>query len=192
MTEQMLEILIGKFIDAEITPAEQQMLDSALEDDPNAAELFKQLKDLHNINRQAVVTNILEKGKSPEDIFEDAWQSKSKNPFVRFTRHTGTFRIAAAITIGFLVGIFAQINQMPNAIQMPGQFSSQAATLAGQSSQNQQMQYTIPMQALRVIPIETNLQAIDTALLIQINMQLKQMQQKLDKLESEQEQKTDH
>ena len=190
MTEQMLEILIGKFLDAEITPAEKQMLDTALEDDPQAAELFKQFKDLHNINRQAVTTNILEKGASPEDIFENAWQAKSKNPFTRFTRHSGTFRIAAAITIGFLIGTFAQINRMATQGQMPGPFNTQSAALIGQSPQNQQMQYTSPMQTLRIIPIEANSQAIDTALLIQINTQLKQMQQKLDKLESEQEQKT--
>ncbi len=189
MTEQMLEILIGKFLDAEITPAEQQMLDDALEDDQQAQELFNQLKDLHNINRQAVTTNILEKGKSSDDIFEDAWQARTKNPFARITRHSETFRIAAAISIGFLVGIFAQqINRLPNAGQMPGQSNAQAAALTGQSSQNQQMPQTMPMQVLRVFPIEINSQAIDTALLIQINTQLKQMQQKLDKLEMDQNQ----
>ncbi len=190
MTEQMLEILIGKFLDAEITPAEQQMLDDALEDDQQAAELFKQLKDLHNINRQAVTTNILEKGKSSEDIFEDAWQSKSKNPFARLTRHSDTFRIAAAISIGFLIGIFAQqINRLPNAGRTPGQFNAQTASLTGQSSQNQQMQQTMPMQVLRVFPIETNSQAIDTALLIQINVRLNNMQKTLNKIETEREQK---
>lgn len=183
----MLEILIGKFLDAEITPAEQQMLDAAIEDDPQANELFNQLKDLHDINRQAVVNNILEKGASSEDIFEDAWRSQSKNPFARITRHTGTFKIAAAITIGFMVGIFAQINYAPNIRSIPGQLSSKTASLAGQSFQNQQMQQTMPMQVLRIIPVETNSQAIDTALLIQINGQLKQMQQKLDKLESKKE-----
>ncbi|MCK5175873.1 MAG: hypothetical protein KAR47_20940 [Planctomycetes bacterium] len=187
MTQDMLEILIGKFLDAEITPAEQRMLDDALEDDQQGQELFNQLKDLHNMNRQAVTTNILEKGKSSEDIFEDAWQERSKNPFARIARHTGTFKVAAAITIGFLIGIFAQVNYGPNIRRMPGQFNAQTASLAGQSSQNQQMQQTIPMQVLRIVPIETNSQAIDTALLIQINTQLKQMQEKLDKLESKKE-----
>ena len=184
----MLEILIGKFLDAEITPAEQRMLDDALEDDQHAQELFNQLRELHNINRQAVTANILEKGRSPEDIFEDAWQAKSKNPFVRFSRHSGTFRIAAAISIGFLIGIFAQTNRLPNAGQMPGQFSSKAAVLGTHSSQNQQMQQTMPMQVIRVTPIGTDLQAIDTALLIQINTRLNNMQKALDKIESERKQ----
>ena len=184
----MLEILIGKFLDAEITPAEQQMLDDALENDQQGQELFNQLKDLHNINRQAVTANILEKGKSPEDIFENAWQAKSKNPFVRFTGYAGTFKVAAAITIGFLIGIFAQLNYGPNIRRMPGQFNAQTASLTGQSSQNQQTQYTMPMQTLRIIPIETNSQAIDTALLIQINTRLNNMQKALDKMEMDQNQ----
>ena len=188
MTEQMLEILIGKFLDAEITPAEKQMLDAALEDDQQATQLFEQLKDLHNINRQAVATNILEKGRSPEDIFENAWQSKKRNPFARITRHSGAFRIAAAITIGFLVGIFAQTNYTTNVRRMPGQFS-QAAGLV-QSSQNQRAPQTMPMHVLRIFPVETNATNIDTELLRQINKQLNHLQETLDKIESEKEQKT--
>ncbi len=188
MTEDMLEILIGKFLDAEITPAEQQMLDDALEDDHQAQELFNQLKELHNINRQAVTTNILEKGRSPEDIFENAWKDRTRNPFARITRYSGAFRVAAAITIAFLAGIFAQVNYAPNARRISGSFNAQSASLVGQSSQNRQTQQTMPMPVLRIIPIDTNSQAIDTALLIQINTRLNNMQKALDKIESQQKQ----
>ena len=47
MTNEILEILIGKYLDGEITPSEQQMLEEALVSEPQARELLEQLQNLH-------------------------------------------------------------------------------------------------------------------------------------------------
>ena len=41
---EMLEILMGKYMDGQITPGENRMLQEALEDDDEARELFEQLR----------------------------------------------------------------------------------------------------------------------------------------------------
>jgi hypothetical protein len=190
MTEQMLEILIGKFLDAEITPAEQQMLDDALEDDQQANDLFNQLKELHNINRQAVTTNIMEKGRPQEDIFEDAWSQKSSIPFISTIRDSGILKVAAVLAIGFFIGLTMQDNSNLTPEFNFGQNATQAAIFGTQPQNGKNIQSTMPMQTIRLILpeqiITDGTKNIDTELLRQINTQLKQMQQKLDKLESEQ------
>ncbi len=73
MTQEMLEILIGKYLDGEITPSEQCILDEAIENDPDARELLEQLQDLHQQSREVVSSEVLEHGKAVEEIFEQAW-----------------------------------------------------------------------------------------------------------------------
>ena len=55
MKQEMLEILIGKYLDGEITPSEQQILQKELESNPQAKELLEQLQDLHERSCEAVV-----------------------------------------------------------------------------------------------------------------------------------------
>ena len=45
MTEEIFELLIGKYLDGEITPSEERLLEAELERNPKAAELasFKRL-----------------------------------------------------------------------------------------------------------------------------------------------------
>jgi len=43
MTQEMLEILIGKYLDGEITPTEQSMLEAELDSDAQAKELLRQM-----------------------------------------------------------------------------------------------------------------------------------------------------
>ena len=70
ITQQTLEILIGKCLDGEITPGEQDLLNAALEEDSQARELFEQLQQLNQNSRQVVAAEILESGKQADDIFE--------------------------------------------------------------------------------------------------------------------------
>ncbi|MHC4575000.1 MAG: anti-sigma factor family protein [Planctomycetota bacterium] len=44
MKSETLEILIGKYLDGEITPAEQRVLETELKNNPHAGELLEQLR----------------------------------------------------------------------------------------------------------------------------------------------------
>ena len=47
MNQELLEILIGKYLDGEITPSEQHILEDQLNADPQAEELLRQFQNLH-------------------------------------------------------------------------------------------------------------------------------------------------
>ena len=44
MNEEMIELLIGKFIDSEITPAEQRLLDAELLRNPRTRRLLEEFQ----------------------------------------------------------------------------------------------------------------------------------------------------
>lgn len=116
MNEQMLEILMGKYLDSEITASEQQILEAELQKNSQAKEFLEQMNKLHEKSREAVCSEIIEKGESAEEIFERAWQQQTKRPFglriiskvpLRFVAG-----LAAGLVIGFLLHFFlvAQIS----------------------------------------------------------------------------------
>ena len=72
MTPKKLEILIGKYLDGQMTKSEQRLLKTALEEDSQAKELFEQLQDLHERSREVVASEILQKGRAAEEIFQSA------------------------------------------------------------------------------------------------------------------------
>ena len=72
MNQEMLETLIGKFIDSEITPAEQRLLDEELMNNPQGRLLLQQFQQMHEQTRQLVSQGILPVGDSPETIFSRA------------------------------------------------------------------------------------------------------------------------
>ena len=104
MTDQMLEILIGKHIDGEITPAEQRILKAALEEDHSARELFEQLQDLNESARQVVAAEISERATTAEEIFERAWQQQTGRPGRRIVKLGGYWRFAAGLAAGIMIG----------------------------------------------------------------------------------------
>ena len=59
MNEQMLEILISKYIDSEITPAEQKMLDAELQNNPEAQETLKALEQLRDQAQQMLKEDVV-------------------------------------------------------------------------------------------------------------------------------------
>lgn len=105
MTPEMLEILIGKYLDSEITPSEQRLLDAELERDPQVKELLKELQDLHECNTDVITSEIAGTGRAPEDVFERAWLQQSKRPFRFFTERTRTLRFAAGMAAGLVMGL---------------------------------------------------------------------------------------
>ena len=104
ITQQTLEILIGKYIDGEITPAEQDLLDAALEEDSQARELLEQLLQLKQNSRQVLASEVLESGSQADEIFEQAWQQAGHSS-VRLLKAGGFIRFAAGIAAGLIIGL---------------------------------------------------------------------------------------
>jgi hypothetical protein len=105
MTQEMLEILIGKYLDGEITPSEQHILQTELDSNPQAKELLEQLQDLHERSCQAVASEIIERGKEAGEIFERAWQRRAANPLRRVLKMNGRLRFAAGLAAGLIIGL---------------------------------------------------------------------------------------
>jgi anti-sigma factor RsiW len=105
MTREMLEILIAKYLDGEITPSEEQVLEIELDRDPQAKELLEQLADLHECSTEAVASEITGRGRLAEDVFEQAWQKQSRHVLRFFPKLGGSLRFAAGVAAGLLVGL---------------------------------------------------------------------------------------
>jgi len=105
MTQEMLEILIGKYLDGEIKPSEQQILQTELDCNPKAKELLEQLQDLHERSCEAVASEIIGRGKEAGEIFERAWQRQAANPLRRVLKMNGRLRFAAGLAAGLIIGL---------------------------------------------------------------------------------------
>lgn len=104
ITEEMFEVLIGKYLDGEITPSEQRLLEAKLNTDPKASELLEQFQILHDQSSEVLASELLEKGKSAQDIFEKAFQ-QSKHRRHHIIRLSGLVRYAAGAAAGLIFGI---------------------------------------------------------------------------------------
>ncbi|MBN2181084.1 MAG: hypothetical protein JW715_04160 [Sedimentisphaerales bacterium] len=105
MNQEMLEILIGKYLDGEITPSEQQILEAELNRNPQAEELLRQFQDLHERSCEVVTSELLSRGKNPEEIFELAYRRQSRNPFRKIAGYRGYFRFVAGVAAGLIIGL---------------------------------------------------------------------------------------
>jgi anti-sigma factor RsiW len=105
MTEEMLEILIGKYLDGEMTPSEQQILQKRLDSDSHAKELLEQLQALNERSCEAVASEIIGRGKEAEEIFEQAWQQQAANPLHRILKMDGRLRFAVGLAAGLAIGL---------------------------------------------------------------------------------------
>lgn len=104
ITQQTLEILIGKYLDGEITSAEQDLLDAALQEDAQARELLEQLQQLNQNSNHVIASEILESGSQADEIFEKAWQ-QAKHSKDRIIKMGGFFRFAAGVAAGLIIGL---------------------------------------------------------------------------------------
>lgn len=105
ITQEMLEILIGKYLDGEITPSEQCILESELQKNSQAKKLLEQLQNLHERSCQVVASEITEQGESADKIFERAWRQQTKHPLCRIIRLSGHLRFAAGLAAGLIIGL---------------------------------------------------------------------------------------
>ena len=120
MNQEILEILIGKHLDGEITTGEQRILDVELQRDRRAAELLAELKELHDRSSEFVASSIIGRGAAPTDIFERAWQQagvpsfqgktgqQAEHPVGRTVKRVGYVRLAVGVAAGFLLGLVVQ------------------------------------------------------------------------------------
>ena len=102
MTDDLVEILIGKYIDGEITPSEQEILDGAMEKDTKVAELLEQLTELHEVSVEAVDSEVLDRVKSAEAIIDPALRVKQCRRAKIFG--SGLLRFSAGLAAGLLIG----------------------------------------------------------------------------------------
>jgi len=105
MNEEMLEILIGKFLDSEISPAEQRLLDAELQSNPQAQKLFQQWQQLHEQTEQVLTAEVLENGPSPRAIFHRAVTLHERNRWKRRLRPTRWLPTVGSLAAGLLLGI---------------------------------------------------------------------------------------
>ncbi len=104
ITQQTLEILIGKYLDGEITPGERELLDSALAEDSQARELLEQLQQLDQNSRNIIASEVLESGKQADEIFEQAWR-QANHSSRRLIKIGGFLRFAAGVAAGIIIGL---------------------------------------------------------------------------------------
>jgi anti-sigma factor RsiW len=104
-TDDRLEILIGKLLDGEISPAEQRILDRQLEQDGRARELLGQLRVLRECGREIVEQEVRQGGADPQDVFERAWRQSRGSTWGRIVRLDGLPRFAVGLAAGFLLGL---------------------------------------------------------------------------------------
>jgi hypothetical protein len=114
MNQEMLEILIGKYLDGEITPSEQQILETQLNKDPQSEMLLRQFQDLHERSSEVVASELLGQGKTPEEIFDLAYQRQSKNPFTKIAAYRGYIRFVSGVAAGLIIGLALHF-VLPNA-----------------------------------------------------------------------------
>lgn len=103
MNPEMTETLINKFLDSEITPAEQRLLDAELAHNPEAVILLEQLRDLRD---QAVqgLRHELDSCVQPSDQLLERAVRHSRTGKRTFSRLLGRCWPAAAVA-GFLLAL---------------------------------------------------------------------------------------
>ena len=133
MEPEILEVLMGKYIDGEITERETEMLDEELERNFEAREFLARLQELDKHSREAVSSELLENGKEASEIFEQAWQRR-KHPLFKFlSPSSGWFRFAAGLAAGLLIGIGLHFTLSTKTV-VPSELQQQVADQGSQLS----------------------------------------------------------
>ncbi|MHC4169259.1 MAG: anti-sigma factor family protein [Planctomycetota bacterium] len=105
MTQEALEIMIGKYLDGEITPSEQRLLEAELDRDPQSKELLGQLQEMHERCGEVVAAELLGRGESADEIFERAWRRQSGQPLRLMAKMRGHVRFAVGLAAGLVIGL---------------------------------------------------------------------------------------
>jgi len=121
MEPEILEVLMGKYIDGEVTEREMEILDEELERNFEARELLAQLQELDKQSRGAVSSEVLWEDKEASEVFERAWQRR-KRPLLGLLG-PGWMRFVTGLAAGLLVGIGLHVvmaGQAPSGVQGQG------------------------------------------------------------------------
>ncbi len=108
MTEEMLDILIGKFLDSEITPDERRQLNEELDRNIASRRLFEAFHRIH-VQSRAVAAGAGLSDVNTDDIFERAWRKSRRSPVRRLLTEWRRFAAGVAAGIMFGVGAFALV-----------------------------------------------------------------------------------
>lgn len=131
MANEMLDILMGKHIDGEITPDEQRLLDQLLADNEAAREEFGSFQRLHEQTRSAI-GQALDGGRPMEEVFEAAWRKSSPARRLQNRLFGREWALAAAgLAAGLIFGFL--IHGM---IVVPGDSAQPTPSPIAQSSTN--------------------------------------------------------
>ena len=116
---ELIELLMGKFLDGEITPSEQRILDERLVSDPDARVLFDQLTRLHETSQEAVQAHILDQGPQAADIFARAWDRIERKRPLRVIHRIVFSQFTTGLAAGLLVavGLFLWQNHQWGSLQ---------------------------------------------------------------------------
>ncbi|MBN1766221.1 MAG: hypothetical protein JW860_13255 [Sedimentisphaerales bacterium] len=112
MNEEMLEILIGKYLDSEITPAEQKLLDVQLTQNSQARQLLDDWQRVHEQSQEIIAGEIISMGKPPAEIFERAWQQAKRRKFA-LPVLGGWLRFVTGLAAGIILCISAYKYLLP-------------------------------------------------------------------------------
>lgn len=140
--DDRLEILIGRLLDGDLSPSQQQALECELERDGEAKGLLGQLRALHECSAEVLAEEVRDHGADPEVIFERAWQQNKRSFWRRIAGADGHLRFAVGLAAGFLLGVglhFALVQdarpatglvtESPVARETPGRAGSQERTI---------------------------------------------------------------
>ena len=120
MQHKILEILLNKFIDGELTANEKQLLEAELEQNPVAGQLLDEFRQLHSSSIEAVTFGVLEQGESLNDIFDSAHGRQFENMVAGRKKDRGWLRFTSGLAAGFLIALTIQMFVMNRpAAQLP-------------------------------------------------------------------------
>ncbi len=105
LTEDKLEILIGKCLDGQATPMERHLFEKEINQNPQARAMFEHWQTLNEWGRSLVVDKLVEQGACPEEVFEQAWRRSRGVLWFRLARSRRHMRFAVGVAAGFLLGV---------------------------------------------------------------------------------------
>ncbi|MBN2129766.1 MAG: hypothetical protein JW741_09730 [Sedimentisphaerales bacterium] len=107
-SDEKLELLIGEFLDGEISPGERRLLDQELQGNSEAQELLEQLRTLRRCSREAVPAAV-RSAVPAEDIIGRAWQQSKRSSWRRIIRADGHLRFVAGLAAGLVLGLLLHV-----------------------------------------------------------------------------------
>lgn len=162
MNEQMIELLIGKYIDSEITPAEQQLLDTELSRNPRTRRLLEDLQSLRDRAKGLLGRELGGSCDSAQEVFAAALRSDraERRRYVKMGRvwsiATGVAAACLLVGIGMQQGFFSEGMSGPKvgpAVEEPADSDGKRGTVV-KGDGYMKMAPAGPIKVIRMDPVE--------------------------------------